>query len=71
MDLNQILVTGIFISTIGALVFTDKRPSLVFSMTLLSLILLQQITLSDVIHNLTNQGLFTLVLLLLASSAIR
>ena len=70
MDLNQILVIGIFISTIGALVFTDKRPSLIFSAALLVLISLQQISLADVIHNFTNQGLFTLVLLLLASSAI-
>ena len=70
MDVNQLLVIGIFISTIGALVFTDKRPSLIFSAALLILISLQQISLADVMHNFTNQGLFTLVLLLLASSAI-
>lgn len=70
MEVNQLLVIGIFLITIGALVFTNKRPSLVFSLATLSLLLTQQIDLNDVIHNLTNQGLFTLILLLLASSAI-
>jgi di/tricarboxylate transporter len=70
MDINQYLVLAIFASTILALVVTDQRPSLIFSGSLLTLIATQQLVFSDVINNLTNQGLITLVLLLLVSSAV-
>ncbi len=70
MDVNQYLVLTIFASTILALVFTDKRPSLIFASSLLALIAGQQLVMTDVINNLTNQGLITLVLLLLVSSAV-
>lgn len=70
MDINQYLVLAIFASTIVALVVSDQRPSLIFSGSLLALIATQQLVFSDVIHNFTNQGLITLVLLLLVSSAV-
>ena len=70
MDINQYLVLAIFAGTILALVTTNKRPSLVFAASVLTLVASQQLELSDVIHNFTNQGLITLVLLLLVSSAV-
>lgn len=70
MDINQYLVLAIFAGTILALVTTNERPSLIFSASLLALIASQQLVLGDVIHNFTNQGLITLVLLLLVSSAV-
>jgi di/tricarboxylate transporter len=70
MDINQYLVLAIFASTIMALVTTNKRPSFIFSCSLLALIASQQLVIADVINNFTNQGLITLVLLLLVSSAV-
>ncbi|MFT2091279.1 SLC13 family permease [Paraglaciecola sp. 2405UD69-4] len=70
MDINQYLVLAIFAGTILALVTTNLRPSLIFASSLLSLIASQQLVIGDVIHNLTNQGLITLILLLLVSSAV-
>ncbi|MFT4993811.1 MAG: di/tricarboxylate transporter [Paraglaciecola sp.] len=70
MDINQLLVIGIFAGTILALVFSDKRPSFIFSASLLALIAGQQLNISQVIVNFTNQGLITLILLLLVSSAV-
>ncbi|WP_343860918.1 SLC13 family permease [Aliiglaciecola litoralis] len=70
MDLNQVLVIGIFFITIGMLIFTDKRPSTVFAAAVLALILFGQISFFEVAHNLTNQGLLTLILLLLVSNAV-
>jgi di/tricarboxylate transporter len=70
MELNQLLVIGVFLSTIVALVFSDKRPSFIFSAALLALLATQQISLTQIAHNLTNQGLLTLILLLLVSNAV-
>jgi di/tricarboxylate transporter len=70
MDINQYLVLAIFASTILALVTTNERPSLIFAASLLALIASQQLVIVDVIKNFTNQGLITLVLLLLVSSAV-
>jgi di/tricarboxylate transporter len=70
MDINQYLVLIIFASTILALVTTNQRPSLIFTGSLLALIASQQLVIGDVINNFTNQGLITLVLLLLVSSAV-
>ncbi|WJG08265.1 SLC13 family permease [Aliiglaciecola sp. LCG003] len=70
MDINQLIVIGIFTMTILALVVTDKRPSSIFAGTILGLVVTTQIGLEDVAHNLTNQGLLTLILLLLVSSAV-
>lgn len=70
MELSQLIVIAIFIATIAALIFTDKRPSTIFAGAVLGLIATGQSTLLDVAHNLTNQGLLTLILLLLVSSAV-
>ena len=70
MDIDQYLVLAIFAGTILALVSTNQRPSLIFAASLLALIASQQLVIGDVINNFTNQGLITLVLLLLVSSAV-
>ncbi|MCU7555157.1 SLC13 family permease [Alteromonas sp. ASW11-19] len=70
MELNQLMVLGIFFGTIAALIFTKRRPASIFALAVLSLLVTQQITFDDVLHNLTNKGLITLILLLIVSSAI-
>jgi len=70
MELNQLLVLTFFFGTIGALIFTNQRPSTVFALTVLGLLTTQQITFDQILENLTNKGLITLILLLLVSSAI-
>jgi di/tricarboxylate transporter len=70
MNVNQLLVLAIFASTIIALIATNKRPSSIFAGSLLLLIVSQQLTIKDIITNFTNQGLITLVLLLIVSNAV-
>lgn len=70
MNWEQILVLAVFIGTIGGLVLTNKRPSSVFAVSTLLLLLVQQISLDDILKNVTNTGLVTLVLLLLVSHSI-
>jgi di/tricarboxylate transporter len=70
MDFNQYLVIAIFASTILALIVTDKRPSSIFAVSMLVLIVGQQLSLNQIINNMTNQGLVTLILLLLVSNAV-
>jgi len=70
MSIEQILVLVIFASTIAALVFSNKSPSGIFAICTLSLVLVQQLDISNVLQNLTNQGLVALVLLLLVSHSI-
>lgn len=70
MDLNQLLVLTFFFGTIGALIFSNQRPSTVFALAVLGLLVSQQITFDQILQNLTNKGLITLILLLVVSSAI-
>lgn len=70
MELNQLLVLMFFFGTIGALIFSNQRPSTVFALAVLGLLTTQQITFEQILDNLTNKGLITLILLLLVSSAI-
>ncbi|MGB2427584.1 MAG: SLC13 family permease, partial [Alteromonas sp.] len=70
MDISQIIVLGIFASTIGALIFSNQRPSTIFAGAMLVLLVSQAISFSEILVNLTNQGLVTLVLLLMVSSAV-
>lgn len=70
MDISQLLVSTIFISTILALIFTNKRPATVFSAAVLALLASAQLDLETVTQNLTNHGLVILVLLILISTAI-
>ena len=70
MNWEQILVLVVFIGTIGGLALTNKRPSSVFAVSMLLLLLAQQISLEEILKNVTNTGLVTLVLLLLLSHSI-
>lgn len=70
MNWEQILVLVVFIGTIGGLALTNKRPSSVFAASMLLLLLAQQISLEEILKNVTNTGLVTLVLLLLLSHSI-
>jgi len=70
MDINQLIVLAVFAGTILALIFSNQRPSTVFSGAVLLLLVSQQLSLDDILLNLTNKGLITLVLLLVVSSAI-
>ena len=70
MDIHQLVVLAVFVGTILALIFSNQRPSTVFAGTVLLLLLTQQLSLDDILLNLTNKGLITLILLLLVSSAI-
>ena len=70
MDVSQLMVLGIFFSTIFALVASNMRPSTIFAAAILLLLISQQLTFDEILNNLTNKGLITLILLLLVSSAI-
>lgn len=70
MEIGQFLVSGVFFATLVALIFSNQRPSFVFALAVLALIVSQQLSFSEVLNNLTNQGLVTLILLLLVSNAV-
>ncbi|RDV25193.1 SLC13 family permease [Alteromonas aestuariivivens] len=70
MDVNQVMVLMVFLSTIFALIFSNQRPSTIFAVAVLGLMVSQQLSFDDILENLTNKGLITLILLLLVSSAI-
>ncbi|AXR05894.1 SLC13 family permease [Salinimonas sediminis] len=70
MDVNQVIVLGAFFSTIFALIFTNRQPATIFALAMLGLLVTQQVSFDDILQNLTNKGLITLILLLLVSSAI-
>ena len=70
MSLSQILVLLIFLGTIGALIVSKKRPSVIFGSATLALMVTQAIDINDVLNNATNPGLVTLLLLLIISHAI-
>lgn len=70
MELSQLWVLTLFFGTILALIFSNQRPSTIFSAAVLGLLASQQLSFDDVLNNLTNKGLITLVILLLVSTAI-
>ncbi|WP_100641998.1 SLC13 family permease [Alteromonas facilis] len=70
MEFSQLIVLAVFVSTIFALVFTHQRPSTIFAGAMLLLLACRAISLDEILINITNQGLITLVLLLLVSSAV-
>jgi|SaaInl59LU_5_DNA_1037362.scaffolds.fasta_scaffold12189_2 di/tricarboxylate transporter len=69
-DVLQFVVIGVFLLTIGALIVSHKRPSFIFSLTTLALLLCGAVDIDTVLDNATNQGLITLLLLLIISHAI-
>ena len=70
IDLLQVSVIGIFLLTIGALIVSKQRPSFIFSLATLALLLCGAVSIDTVLDNATNQGLITLLLLLIISHAI-
>ena len=70
MSMTQLFVSLVFIVTIAALIFSQRRPAGIFAASTLALMLMQVISFEDVISNLTNSGLVTLVLLLLVSHSL-
>jgi di/tricarboxylate transporter len=68
--MDQLLVVIIFMTTIGSLIFSNIRPSSIFSTAVLALLATQQLSLPQVTYHFTNMGLITLVLLLMVSTAI-
>lgn len=70
MTLSQLWITGLFLATLSALIFSNKRPSAIFSGLLILLLVTNTLTFADVSHHLTNNGLITLVLLLMVSAAV-
>ncbi|MGQ8366820.1 SLC13 family permease [Glaciecola sp. 1036] len=70
MSISQIAVIFIFVGTIAALIFSNKRPAGIFAASTLSLMLIQQISFDDILSNATNTGLVTLILLLIVSNSL-
>ena len=70
MDVAQILVLGIFLSTILTLIFSNKSPAMVFAGATLALLASQSVSMEQVLGNLSNRGLVILILLLLVSLAV-
>lgn len=70
MDYNQLAILAVFASTIGALIFSNQRPSTIFAGAMLVLLISPSLSFNEILDNLTNQGLVTLVLLLMVSSAV-
>ncbi|MFC6440485.1 SLC13 family permease [Bowmanella sp. JS7-9] len=70
MNLLQIYVVAVLLITIGALILSERRPSFVFALSTLALILPGILSLEQAIQQVSNLGLITLVLLLLVSMAV-
>lgn len=70
MTLQSYFVLAVFICTIIGLIKFQQRPSLVFGVTLLTLFSTQMVTTDQVIKSLSNQGLLTLIILMLCSIAL-
>lgn len=70
MTLIQLATVVIFITTILTLIMSRQRPSMIFALATLALLLVQAVDIATVLDNATNQGLITLILLLLVSNAI-
>ena len=70
MDFGSLTTLLVFGLTLGALIVSNRSPAFIFAMATLSLLVSQQLTLPDVFHHLANNGLITLVLLLLVSLAV-
>jgi di/tricarboxylate transporter len=70
MTVQSIFVLLVFIGTIIGLIKYQQRPSLVFGVTLLILYASDMVTTEQVLRSISNQGLATLILLLLCSLAL-
>ena len=65
MTLQSYFVLAVFIFTIIGLINFQQRPSFVFGVALLTLFSTQMVTTDQVIKSLSNEGLLTLILLML------
>tara|TARA_R110001583_G_scaffold50929_3_gene158943 strand:- start:9235 stop:10962 length:1728 start_codon:yes stop_codon:yes gene_type:complete len=70
MTLQSYFVLAVFICTIIGLIKFQQRPSLIFGVALLTLFSTQMVSTDQVIKSLSNQGLLTLILLMLCSIAL-
>jgi len=70
MTFQSYFVLAVFILTIIGLIKFQQRPSQVFGVALLTLFSTQMVTTDQVILSLSNQGLLTLILLMLCSIAL-
>jgi len=70
MTLQSYFVLAVFLFTIIGLIKFQQRPSLVFGVALLTLFSTQMVSTDQVIKSLSNQGLLTLILLMLCSIAL-
>jgi len=70
MTLQSYFVLAVFIGTIIGLIKFQQRPSFVFGVALLTLFSTQMVTTEQVIKSASNQGLLTLILLMLCSIAL-
>lgn len=70
MTTDQILVLGIFLSTVASLIFSNQKPSLIFALSTFALLIAQLVTMEQVLSNLSNKGLVVLILLLMVSLAV-
>lgn len=67
MEWQQWLMIVLFISTIIGLIRYQKSPHLVFAGVCLSCLALSFVSLDDLLHNMVNPGLMTLLLLMLSA----
>lgn len=67
MSIQSYFVLAVFFSTIVGLIKYQQRPSLVFGITLLVLFATQMVSTEQVIKSISNQGLLTLIMLMLCS----
>jgi len=70
MTLQSYFVLVVFFLTIAGLIKYQQRPSLVFGIALLVLFVGEVVSTEQVIKSISNQGLLTLILLMLCSVAL-
>jgi di/tricarboxylate transporter len=70
MTLQSYFVLAVFLSTIVGLIKFQQRPSLVFGLALLVLFITNMVSTEQIIKSLSNEGLLTLILLMLCSIAL-
>ena len=70
MTIQSYFVLTVFLSTIIGLIKYQQRPSLVFGIALMILFSTDMVSTEQVIKSISNQGLLTLILLMLCSIAL-
>ena len=70
MTIQSYFVLAVFFSTIVGLIKYQQRPAMVFGITLIVLFATDMVSTEQVIKSISNQGLLTLILLMLCSIAL-